>query len=411
MIEFRPPIESKGRRFAVLRRIAMDLLETETYVFDGILLFLLHNVGEKEIIFEDRGNEFRASLILTKTLDADEIPSQFYNMFFRQILRIMKLKQMGRQYFDPTRPIKIPKHRVELWPGYFTSINPNQVGMMLIADVTHKVLRTDTVLDFMYELSSNRNNWKEIVNSQMIGQIVLTRYNNRTYRVDDVMWDMNPRNTFEKRTGEYVSYISYYSAVHGIDIHEGDQPLLLHVRKRKGAPDETIYLVPELCTMTGITDDMRQDFHIMRDIAQHTRVSPEQRAYETTDFVQKMNNSREVQKELNDWGLGIATRPLPVEGRVLPPETVIFRSVKQRIKAETAEWAYLIKNSQLIEPIQLGNWLLVYSSKSSSTAQDFARKFIQVGNSVGFRAAQPKTVSLDNDHSNSFVKSIKVSHF
>lgn len=54
----------------------------------------------------------------------------------------MKLKQLGRHYFDPKRPISITKHKVELWPGYFTSISPNEKGIMLVADVSHKVLRT-----------------------------------------------------------------------------------------------------------------------------------------------------------------------------------------------------------------------------------------------------------------------------
>jgi aubergine-like protein len=59
-----------------------------------------------------------------------------------QILRMLKLKPIGRQHFDPTRPIEVPQHKVQLWPGYFTSISPNQKGIVLIADVAHKVLRT-----------------------------------------------------------------------------------------------------------------------------------------------------------------------------------------------------------------------------------------------------------------------------
>ncbi len=70
-----------------------------------------------------------------------------------QILRILKYKQIGRHYFDPLHPISIHQHKVELWPGYFTSINPNQEGVMLIADVAHKVLRTGTF--FTYELNTH----------------------------------------------------------------------------------------------------------------------------------------------------------------------------------------------------------------------------------------------------------------
>jgi aubergine-like protein len=37
----------------------------------------------------------------------------------------------------------------------------------------------------------------------LIGVIVLTRYNNKTYRVDDIDWDQSPRSTFTThREGE-----------------------------------------------------------------------------------------------------------------------------------------------------------------------------------------------------------------
>ena len=39
----------------------------------------------------------------------------------------------------------------------------------------------------------------------------------------------------------------------------------------------TIALVPELCNMTGLTDQMKADFKVMKDVAQFTRVTPTQR--------------------------------------------------------------------------------------------------------------------------------------
>ena len=32
------------------------------------------------------------------------------------------MQQVGRYYYDPTRPAMIPQHKLELWPGYITSI-------------------------------------------------------------------------------------------------------------------------------------------------------------------------------------------------------------------------------------------------------------------------------------------------
>ena len=38
-----------------------------------------------------------------------------------------------------------------------------------------------------------------------------------------------------------------------------------------------IYLIPEMCAMTGLTDDMRNDQRLMKELSNHTRISPEKR--------------------------------------------------------------------------------------------------------------------------------------
>lgn len=38
-----------------------------------------------------------------------------------------------------------------------------------------------------------------------------------------------------------------------------------------------IFLIPELCAMTGLSDQMRSDRRVMQDLAQFTRVAPDVR--------------------------------------------------------------------------------------------------------------------------------------
>ena len=52
---------------------------------------------------------------------------------------------LGRQFFDPKESIKIPQHKIEVWPGFFTSIYSTVKGATLCADIAHKVLRTGIV--------------------------------------------------------------------------------------------------------------------------------------------------------------------------------------------------------------------------------------------------------------------------
>lgn len=41
--------------------------------------------------------------------------------------------------------------------------------------------------------------------------------------------------------------------------------------------DFMICLVPELCQLTGLTDDQKSNFRLMKDVATYTRITPNQR--------------------------------------------------------------------------------------------------------------------------------------
>ncbi len=81
-------------------------------------------------------------------------------------------------------------------------------------DVAHKVLRMETCFDLMNNLygrfGNNMAEFRTQVTNSLVGNIVLTRYNNNTYRVDDIAWDDNPLTEFNYRNGERTSYVDYY---------------------------------------------------------------------------------------------------------------------------------------------------------------------------------------------------------
>ena len=50
------------------------------------------------------------------------------------------------------------------------------------------------------------------------GTSVLTRYNNKTYKIDDLDFDSSPSSTFKNSDGKDVSYFEYYKNQYNIDI-------------------------------------------------------------------------------------------------------------------------------------------------------------------------------------------------
>ena len=45
------------------------------------------------------------------------------------------------------------------------------------------------------------------------------------------------------------------------------------------------YLIPELVNLTGLTDDMRANFHLMKAISDHTLQKPQVRLDKLYDFM------------------------------------------------------------------------------------------------------------------------------
>ena len=81
--------------------------------------------------------------------------------------------------------------------------------------------------------------------------------------------------------GRETSFIEYYKKQYNLSIKDPKQPMLISRSKRKTAQEDDvpklIALVPELCNLTGLTDQMKADFRVMKDVAQFTRVTPNQR--------------------------------------------------------------------------------------------------------------------------------------
>jgi len=124
----------------------------------------------------------------------------------------------------------------------------------------------------------------------------MTRYNRKTYRIDDIAWDQTPRSTFDLK-GTQKSFMDYFREKYGETIRTADQPLLVSRPKKsdvhRGMP-EIVSLIPELCVMTGLSDEMRSNFNLMRALGTHLHVGPTQRAQSVKAFMSRLRASAEV---------------------------------------------------------------------------------------------------------------------
>jgi aubergine-like protein len=82
-----------------------------------------------------------------------------------------------------------------------------------------------------------------------------------------------------------------------VKIHDLDQPLLVSRskdRQRRAGKPELVFLVPELCRLTGLTEEMRGNFHLMRDLGEHTRINPPTRIKRLENFNHRLQKESAV---------------------------------------------------------------------------------------------------------------------
>lgn len=83
---------------------------------------------------------------------------------------------------------------------------------------------------------------------------------------------------------------------------ENNQPLLV-CKDRK--TNKEIYLIPELCEMTGLTESHRADFRLMKDVSFQINRSAQDKHHEVQKLIKEMENMEKVKKILNKWKMSI----------------------------------------------------------------------------------------------------------
>ena len=115
--------------------------------------------------------------------------------------------------------------------------------------------------------------------------------------------------------------------MYNITIRDKDQPMIVSRPKRKdqreGAP-EMLYLLPELCNMTGLTDEQRANQNLMKDMGAFTRIDPTQKGNQLLSLRRRMQNCDKVKQRFEGWGVNIDHSLLGLQGRQLVPEKIFM---------------------------------------------------------------------------------------
>lgn len=143
-VRFDPNIHSQDLRHSLLSSKQDVLGNTRT--FDGTVLCLPQKLQERitkvTSLHPSDGTDVKITIIFKRRRGFSEYP-QFFGILFHRIMRVLKFVQHKNKSFDPADPKIIPQHKLEVWPGFVTSVEDCDGGVILCVDVASRVLRQE----------------------------------------------------------------------------------------------------------------------------------------------------------------------------------------------------------------------------------------------------------------------------
>ncbi|XP_018800241.1 PREDICTED: protein piwi [Bactrocera latifrons] len=411
-VDFSPHIELRRVRGGMLSEHRATL---GGYLYDGTKLFTSCKLAEEKTVIRAKskfGDSYTIVIKYVGVISMTEWQSlQILNLILRRSMEGLKLQLVGRNFYDALAKIDLREYRLQLWPGYQTSIRQHERDILLCAEITHKVMRTETVYDILKRCTETARDFEEEFRRNVLGLTVLTDYNNKTYRINDVDFSKNPTKTFKCKEKE-VSFIDYYYQKYHIRIRDQKQPLLISKAKdraMRGGSSDIIILIPELCRPTGLTDTMRSNFQLMRAMADHTRMNPDRRIDRLRIFNQRLQQTEASVQVLNDWNMALDRHLVELNGRVLEPQRIVFSEHRKESAGVQADWTrYFRENGLFTTPSRgLERWSVIATNRNSRELRNFVESLIRAASGMQMRISRPREVMLYDDRNHSYIQAME----
>lgn len=418
-VDFEPEVElCRARRVLIANR---GPLFNNAYVYDGHSnIKSLNRLPDVETVVHDTmatGTPIVIKIKYTGTIAWGSMEMlRLYNINVRESFRYLNFVQIFRDYYDPHATIPLPNYAdLKLWTGMITAVGQYEAGPLMCCEPSFKVVRTDTVLDAMKSIYNRlgKEQWTDQAKRELVGSIVMTNYNNRTYKIEDIKFDERVNHTFERR-GAQISFVQYYQEVYNVKIRDTNQPLLVvmpSIREKRAAAaagrvPTPVKLVPELCLLTGLSEALRTDMNLKKIMTQSTQIVPNRRREMLKTFMDRLQKNADVQKLWSTFNLGYETELFSIQGRVLNPEQVYMRKggaeVALNFDQRSSDFSREIRGCMMyrVKDPELSKWIIIHTARDKQHIQGFGETMARVCAPLGLRLKPAKIIELDGHDPN-----------
>ena len=349
----------------------------------------LSAIEEEEI--EEDGVTYMVSIDLHSDLTFDNPRvTRFFRAYFNQMLRKCKLRlTRGGKHFDPRDPLEL--EGVNMYRAYFNTMKTFGGHIYLNLNPSVKFFQQEPILSSMYRLRNEKQ-----VREEFMGRSVMTLYNNRVYKIDEIDFSKSPRDTFfcdQHNKNKEMTFADYIFENYNCKITDDKQPMLKNHNIRTG---QDIYLIPEFCVLTGITEQQKGiNFkHIRRDMFANAQTKNEQSRF----FFKTLMGDTDSYNQMTDkWKIEIEQKPLKTKaytcsfGKVYGGKKASYDLSKMR-RDFSREFSSPLKSRKI------KSWAIIYGKYSSREQQTFMKQLRQtVTTDFEYQCNKPLEIQLRDD--------------
>ena len=300
IVRFNPNIEIIKLKRSIYFGIEKEIIKTygDILVFTGDNLFSVKEVKDKQDFFIKK-NGVDYTVTITKTEETinvnkynplqNQAVKRISEEILKTILRANPQLEFSKDFFVKINEKTTIFDKIDFFPGYKNSIHYLSQGIFTSISLKNRMLSIKNCFLLIKEKESEytqsrltKDQIQKSLNDHFSERTVKMLYKGkRTYYVSKVNFNKSPKNTsflFDGKLiinlGSNVSLINYYKAAYGVDIKNPDQPLFESEVTNHDGKTSVIYLVPELCLLSGIDDSCIADRDFMTELAKQTKFVP-----------------------------------------------------------------------------------------------------------------------------------------
>lgn len=399
---FTPPIldDNKKLRRQLIEPLAGSLQPfLGDFILSGLNLFASKVYKEAKIVeCEAKGTRYTLRIQYARPISMSDSQGRqetamVLNVVYKKAMRALGLKQITRlpKYYDPQGIKNLPDLNLQIWRGYSAEINFFEGKPLLNIDFSSKIVHIPGFIESLRGLYRQGGDWKEKARSVFSGRIVMVKYgNNRCYRIDDIDFSQTPKSSFDQG-GRAVTYIRYYKEHYNLNIQDTEQPLITtHIGKR--GEERTIYLIPELVTLTGLDESQRANFNLMRELATYTALPPEKRMQTAQRLAHFLQTTPEAVAELAKITVTQPEQPIEVMAYSLAGESAI---VGTNASLRIGDDGNFRLQNRILQGARLDRWVVLSVEQDRAVVREVVNALLGKFSRLGINPAEPTAVPLD----------------